>query len=173
MGLHPQNIGTAMPHGFAGSYARQPDMIVDTRPAGGTEQIAFGMALKYDANGAVVVMGAGSTAAQFVGVAARELKSALNYLEQGAGAYAPKDAVPVFMRGCVNAKCQNGTPKLGGAVYVRVAANAALPNAVVGGFEAAADSTAANTVQLTNCQWAGPADANGVAELRILTVNNA
>lgn len=173
MGLHPQSIGTAMPHGFAGSYARQPDMIVDTRPAGGTEQIAFGMALKYDANGAVVVMGAGSTAAQFVGVAARELKSALNYLEQGAGAYAPKDAVPVFMRGCVNTKCQNGTPKLGGAVYVRVAANAALPNAVVGGFEAAADSTAANTVQLTNCQWAGPADANGVAELRILTVNNA
>lgn len=173
MGLHPQNIGTAMPHGFAGSYARQPDMIVDTRPAGGTEQIAFGMALKYDANGAVAVMGAGSTAAQFVGVAARELKSALNYLEQGAGAYAPKDAVPVFMRGCVNVRCQNGTPKLGGAVYVRVAANASLPNAVVGGFEAAADSTAANTVQLTNCQWAGPADANGVAELRILTVNNA
>lgn len=173
MGLHPQNIGTAMPHGFAGSYARQPDMIVDTRPAGGTEQIAFGMALKYDANGAVAVMGAGSTAAQFVGVAARELKSALNYLEQGAGAYAPKDAVPVFMRGCVNVRCQNGTPKLGGAVYVRVAANASLPNAVVGGFEAAADSTAANTVQLTNCQWAGPADTNGVAELRILTVNNA
>lgn len=162
-----------MPHGFAGSYARQPDMIVDTRPAGGTEQIAFGMALKYDANGAVAVMGAGSTAAQFVGVAARELKSALNYLEQGAGAYAPKDAVPVFMRGCVNVRCQNGTPKLGGAVYVRVAANASLPNAVVGGFEAAADSTAANTVQLTNCQWAGPADTNGVAELRILTVNNA
>lgn len=173
MGLHPQNIGTSMPHGFAGSYARQPDMIVDTRPAGGTEQIAFGMALMYDSKGAVVAMGTGASAQKFVGVAARELKSALSYLEQGAGAYAPKEAVPVFMRGCVNVKCQNGTPKLGGAVYVRVAANDALPNAAVGGFEAAADSTAANTVQLTNCQWAGPADANGVAELRILTVNNA
>ena len=34
MGLHPQNIGTAMPHGFAGSYARQPDMIVNAPPEG-------------------------------------------------------------------------------------------------------------------------------------------
>ena len=45
MGLHPQNIGATMPHGFAGGYARQPDMIVNTRPAGA--QIVFGTALKY------------------------------------------------------------------------------------------------------------------------------
>ena len=42
MGIHPQNIGKTMDHGFAGSYARQPDMIVGTRPAGGTEQLLFG-----------------------------------------------------------------------------------------------------------------------------------
>lgn len=35
MGLYPQTIGMAMPHGCAGSYARQPDSIVHTRPAGG------------------------------------------------------------------------------------------------------------------------------------------
>ena len=50
-------------------------------------------------------------------------------------------------------------------------ANEAVPAGVVGGFEAVAD--AANTVELTNCRWAGPADANGVAELRILTMNQA
>lgn len=171
MGLHPQNIGSAMPHGFAGSYARQPDMIVNTRPAGGTGQIAFGAPLKYGANSAVVPMGAGDTAALFVGVAAREVKSALNYLEQGVGAYAPGEAVPVFQRGAINVKCQNGTPALGGKVYVRVTANASIPTAAVGGFEAASDTT--NSVELGNCQWAGPADANGVAELRILTMNNA
>ena len=33
--------------------------------------------------------------------------------------------------------------------------------------------TAANTLQLTNCQWGGPADANGIAELVILTKLNA
>lgn len=173
MALHPQNIGATMPHGFAGSYARQPDMIIDTRPAGGAQQTVFGAPLKYDAGGAVMTMGEGDTAAQFVGVAAREVKSALNYLDQGAGAYAPGEAVPVFMRGCINVKCQNGTPTLGGKVYVRVAANEAIPTAAVGGFEAAADATAANTVELTHCRWAGPADANGIAELRILTLNNA
>lgn len=173
MGLHPQNIGTTMSHGFAGSYARQPDMIVNTHPAGGTAQIAFGSPLVYGANGAVVQMGAAATAAQFVGVAAREIKSALNYLAQNVGAYAPGEAVPVFMRGSINVKCQNGTPTLGGKVYVRVAANASIPTAEVGGFEAVADTTAANTVELTNCQWAGTADANGIAELRILTMNKA
>lgn len=173
MALHPQNIGAAMPHGFAGSYARQPDMIVNTRSAGGTEQIVFGAALKYDTDGSVVPMGAGDTAAKFVGVAAREIKSALNYLEQGVGAYAPREAVSVFMRGAINVKCNVGTPKLGGDVYIRVTASETVPTGIVGGFEAQADATAANTVKLTNCQWAGPADANGIAELRILTMNNA
>lgn len=42
----------------------------------------------------------------------------------------------------------------------------------VGGFEAEADSTSANTVKLTGCQWGGSADANGVAELVILTRQN-
>lgn len=168
-GLNPQNIGKTMNHGYAGSYARQPDMIVNTHPAGA--EIAFGAALKYNTAGAVVPMGAGDTAAAFVGVAAREVKSALNYLEQGVGAYAPGEAVPVFMRGAINVKCCNGTPALGGTVYVRVNANASLPAAPVGGFEAAADPD--NTVELANCRWAGPADANGIAELRILTMNNA
>lgn len=173
MGLNPQTIGTSMPHGFAGSYARQPDMIVNTRPAGGSENIVFGAPLKYDANGNVIVMGAAATATQFVGVASRELKSSLNYLDQSVGEYAPGEAVSVFQRGAVNVKCQKGTPKLGGDVYVRVTASEAAPTAVVGGFEAEADATAANTVKLTNCQWAGPADANGIAELRILSMQNA
>lgn len=168
-GLNPQNIGQSMNHGYAGSYARQPDMIVSTRPAG--DAIVFGAALKYDANGAVVPMGAGDTAESFAGVASREVKSALNYLEQSAGAYAKGEAVPVFQRGAVNVKCGSGTPQLGGAVYVRIAASESIPTAAVGGFEAAADSS--NTVELSNCQWAGPADANGIAELRILTMNKA
>ncbi|MCI8524333.1 MAG: hypothetical protein HFF17_00050 [Oscillospiraceae bacterium] len=171
MAMNPQLIGKTMPHGFAGSYARQPDMIVGTRPAGGSDHILFGAPLQYDDAGNVVQMGAGSTAAQFVGIAARELKSSLNYLQQDIGQYAPKEAVPVFQRGSINVLCLVGTPKLGGAVYLRVAANAEKPTAVVGGLEAEADG--GNTVQLTNCQWAGAADANSVAELRILTMNNA
>lgn len=175
MGLHPQNIGKTMNHGFAGCYARQPDMIVNTRPAGGEASIPFGTALQYDAKGAVIPMGAGSTADKFAGIAGSEIKSSLSYLDQSKGEYAPGDAVSVFQRGAINVRCQKGDPALGGAVYVRVAENAATPTALVGGFEAEADTTdkGSNTIQLTNCQWAGPADPNGVAELRILHMINA
>ena len=169
MGLHPQNIGISMPHGFAGSYARQPDMVVNTRPA--AETIPFGLPLKYDRTGRVAPMGVGDAANVFVGVAAREIKSALSYLDQSAGAYAPGEAVSVFMRGAVNVKCQKGTPQLGGAVFVRTAANESFPTASAGGFEAEADGS--NTIKLTGCQWAGPADADSVAELRILTMQSA
>lgn len=171
--MNGQVIGKTMLHGYAGSYARQPDMIVDTQPLTGTANVPFGLGLVEDsANpGAATLPGDSSTAAQFVGVALREVKSAVDYLNQNAGQYVPGDPVPVMKRGCVNVLCQNGTAQYGAPVYLRVKLNSSsYPNAVVGGFEAAADST--NSVQLTNCQWAGPADANGIAEMRILTILN-
>lgn len=173
MAMKGQTIGTVMPNGQAGSYARQPDMIINTKPLGGTTNVEFGAPLKYDTNGNVIQMGAAATATEFVGIASREIKTALNYLDQGTGVYAPKDPVSVFKRGSINVKCQKGTPKAGGDVYVRITASEAAPTAVVGGFEAEADATEANTIKLTNCQWAGTADANGIAELRIMTIINA
>ena len=170
MALNPQIIGKDMPHGFAGCYARQPDMIVETRPAGGSNPIPFGTPLVYGTAPAVVAAGAGFTAAKFAGVAGFEIKSAVTWPTQE-GQYAVGEPVSVFQRGAINVKCSRGTPALGGAVYVRITANGSYPTAPVGGFEAEADS--ANTVKLTNCQWAGPADANGIAELVILTRANA
>ena len=172
MGLNPQLIGRDMPHGFAGCYARQPDMIVETRPAGGNAPIPFGTPLVYDtAKPAVAAAGAGFTAASFAGVAGFEMKSALSYLDQQAGQYAPGEAVSVFQRGSINVKCYDGTPALGGAVYVRTKASETYTTGVVGGFSATNES--GSTVALTNCQWGGPADANGIAELVFLTRANA
>lgn len=162
-----QAIGKTMPHGMAGNYARQPDMIVNTFPAGGSANIAFGTPLKLS-SGKVVAMGASDTGAEFIGIAGREFTSALSLANQNVGEYAPGDAVSVFQRGSINVKCQRGTPSYGGAVYLRVTANASYPTAVVGGLEASADSD--KTVQLLNCNWQGAADANGIAELRILTL---
>ncbi|WP_191399599.1 structural cement protein Gp24 [Flavonifractor sp. An306] len=169
-GLNPQVIGTAMTAGFAGSYARQPDMIVNTRTAGGSAAIPFGAPLVYS-GGTVVQMGADAVAAQFVGVAGREIKSSLTYLEQSPGEYNPGDPVSVFQRGSIQVKCQRGTTALGGAVYVRTTYNGTYSSAQVGGFESEDDS--GNVVQLTNAQWGGPPDANGIAELVILTRLNA
>ena len=167
--MQNQIIGKTLQHGYAGSYSRQPDTIIDTHPAAGA--IAFGAGVVYGTGGAVRTAATGDTAAAFVGVAVREVKSALNYLNQNAGSYAQYDAVPVIKRGCVNVICQNGTPALDGDVYLRITANASKPNCPVGGFEAAADST--NSVKLTNVKWKGAADVNGVAEIRILETLHA
>lgn len=171
MGLNPQIIGKEMPHGFAGSYARQPDMIVETRPAGGEAAIPFGAPLVYDATKpAVVAAGAGFTAAAFAGVAGAEIKTALTYLTQQEGQYAPGEPVSVFQRGSINVRAY-GTPALGGTVYVRTAASGTYSTEPVGAFTATNES--GSTVALTNCQWGGAADANGIAELVILTKLNA
>lgn len=171
--MRGQVIGKTMPHGYAGSYSRQPDSVIDSHPLAGEANLPFGLAVVRDTTNknAVVLPTDASVAANFIGVAVREVKSAVNYLDQNAGHYVPGEAVPVMKRGCVNVKCQNGTPAPGGAVYLRVKENSGVSGAVVGGFEATADST--NSVQLTNCQWKGAADENGIAEMRIMTIINA
>ena len=163
-----QIIGKTMFHGYAGSYSRQPDTIIDTEVAAGA--LAFGQGVVFS-SGAVKTPVSTNVAADFVGVVLREVKSATNYLSQNEGAYAQYDAVPVIKRGCVNVICTRGTAAADGTVYLRVAANASYPNSPVGGFEASSDST--NSVALTNVKWKGAADANGVAEIRILNALHA
>lgn len=165
MPLRPQAIGRDMPHGFSGSYARQPDMIVTTAPLGGAEDIPFGMPLVRGQKGEVIPMGAGNTGNQFIGVAGREVKSASEFYSQNEGRYGPGEPVSVFQRGCINVRCRKGAPAVDGTVYVRVTASGGYQP---GDFEAEADGE--NTVALVNAQWGGPADGNGVAELRIAYV---
>lgn len=166
MGLRPQSIGSVMSFGFAGSYSRQPDMVVTTAPLEGSVDILFGTPLVRGSDGAVRAMGSGSTGAQFVGVAGREVKSATGYLAQSTGRYAPNDPVSVFQRGTICVHCQKGAPSMDGPVYVRVVKSGAYE---VGGFEAEADGE--NSVVLPNAMWNGPKDGNGVAELRIAYVS--
>lgn len=102
---------------------------------------------------------------QFAGVAVREVKQSTDYFS-AQGEYSPGQPCDVLERGSSTVTCQLGTPTAGGAVYVRIALNGTYPNAVIGGFEAAADST--NTIQITNAKWkTGELDANNVAELTI------
>ena len=144
-------------------------MIVETRPAGGTANIPFGAPLVYDSSKNVVQAGADFTAATFAGVAGSEIKSVFSYLDQRAGQYAPGEPVSVFQRGSINVKAY-GAPALGGTVYVRTAASETYTTEPVGAFTATNESS--STVALTNCRWGGPADANGIVELVILTKLN-
>ncbi len=163
-------IGKSLNHGFAGSYARTPDSIIATRPNTSDANIRFGAALEVDEEGGVKAAGADFAAGKFAGVAARETKSALSYIDQNVGEYAPDEAVSVFQRGSINVLCQGGTPALGGKAYV-LTADAADTEVKAGDFTA--DSTVEGAVELTNAQWGGSKDANGVAELVLLTRINA
>ncbi len=167
-----QVIGKSMTHGYAGSYSRQPDSVIDSHSLSGENSLPFGLAVVYGENGSVTPFGASDTPYTFVGIAGREVKSAVDFANQNVGEYNPGDAVAVIKRGCVNVICQYGTPALGGDVYVRtVLDQSGKPKAVIGGFEAQAD--AEKNVKLLNVRWNGTSDANGVAELRIETIGPA
>jgi len=164
-----KTIGKSLNFGFAGNYARTPDSIITTRPNTSGGNILLGTVLVNGADGGVKPSDNTFTAAAFVGIASRETKTMLSYLDQDSGAeYAPDEAVSVFQRGSISVLCKVGTPVVGGGVYVRIVAD---NGKAVGDLEAVADGT--NNVLLTNAQWGGGVDANGVAELVLLTRNNA
>lgn len=65
-------------------------------------------------------------------------------------------------RGYMTIQNNAGTPTVDGQVYIRVAAPSGAK--VIGGFEAAADST--NTVAVPNCVFCDAGDAAGNVEIR-------
>lgn len=161
-----KTIGLNMNYGYAGCYARQPDMVVTTKPNVGTAAIPFGTVL-MQASGGVKASDGTLTAATFVGIAAQQIQSASTYLTQnGAGQYEVNEPVSCFQVGRVNVKVANGTPALYGDVYVRVTADT---GKLVGDIEARSDNDSGKCVKLDNCQFGGPKDANGVCELVIFT----
>jgi len=164
-----KTIGKSFNYGFAGTYARQPDMIIQTRPNNDTENITFGRPVMHDGSGGVINITGDFTADDFAGIASREVKSALFYADQNSGGvYAPAEPVSVFQRGSISVICSVGAPELAGAVYVRTVA---ATGRNIGDFEAIEDT--GNNVLISNAQWGSGVDANGVAELVLLTRANA
>lgn len=159
-----KTIGLNMNHGFAGSYARQPNMVINTKPNVAATAIPYGAPV-MQASGGVQFPTASLTAANFVGIASRQIQSSDSYLNQNdAGEYVQNAAVPVFQQGRINVKVADGSPAMYGDVYIRIVASG---TKAVGDFECAFVS--GENVQITNCQWGGTKDANGIAELVIFT----
>lgn len=163
-------IGLNLNHGFAGSYARQPDLIVNTHPnKEASANIPFGHALMV-ATGGVKLPTASITAADFAGVAGRQVQTQLSYTNQnGPGEYKPNDPVSCFQRGRINVECKIGTPALNGPVYLAI--STANSN-VVGDFTATVGTLNTDTILLPNCKWGGTKDANNIVELVILKADN-
>lgn len=161
-------IGLSLNLGYAGNISRDQDNIVTPRIVkSDSADILFGEPVILNTDNTYSRFGSTGTAATFAGIAVREVKQATDYYA-AAGSYKAYEVCDVLERGSITVKCNAGTPTAGGKVYVRITANSSVPTGVVGQFEAAADST--NTIEITNARWkTGKVDANGIAELTILS----
>lgn len=159
-------IGIAMNVGYPGTQSRQADAIIQNRVANGV--IAFGAPVKLLDTNKWEAIGAGDAADDVAGIAVREVVQANTYDPQSNPDYVANMPCDVMVRGNCTVKCQRGTPKAGGTVYVRIAANSTYPGAVVGGIEASEDTT--NTIAVTNMEFTtGVMDFNGNVEITIKT----
>ena len=159
-------IGIKMNNGYAGTYSRTADCIIQNRIA--KTAIGFGQAVILNNDNTYSLVGTGTTAAQIAGIAVREVVQANVFNPQSNPDYQINDPCDVLVRGNCVVKCQRGTPTVGSAVYVRITANATYEDAVVGGFEAEADG--ANSIQVTNIEWTtGVMDSNNIAEVTVKT----
>jgi hypothetical protein len=165
---------TGMNSGYPGTYAQTPDSIITPRAVNSASAaIPFGNAVILNDDFSVTLFGATGTAARFAGVAVREVKTQGGTFTTPnlAGQYNPSECASILERGPVQVSCMNGTPVASSSVYLRTVYNATYPNAPVGGFEAASDST--NSVAIPNCKWGSGLDANKTATLVITTAVNA
>jgi hypothetical protein len=145
-----------------------------------THNVAFGEPVLVNSNNsyssvAQFIAGGGTfTAALALGIAASNVHTNIVYPVQGgsnatSGFYIPGQVCDALVIGTMNVQINNGTPTgANGIVYVRIAANVAIPAGVIGGFEAVADG--ANTIALTNVKFKnGTVESDGTAQVTILT----
>lgn len=110
--------------------------------------IEFGQAVKRDVSGAVplaVNIAASDTADDLYGIAVRDVQSQSQvtygaYTKSFISNYIPGQGITVIRKGWVCVPVQNGTPTIGGTVYMRVTASDSNANLPIGGFETSSDS---------------------------------
>lgn len=161
-----KTIGIMMGVGYPGTQSRSADAIIQARVA--NADIKFGEAVILTEDNKWSPVTDSTTDAMIAGVAVREVVQANTFNPQSNPDFLKDSLCDVMTRGNCTVKCNRGTPKAGKAVFIRIKANAAYANTVVGGFEAEADTT--NTVEVPNIEWTtGVTDANGNAEITIKT----
>lgn len=147
-----------MPSGIAGDVSRKSHSTIEVHNTV-SGFAGFGLFGKLDADGKFAPLASGDTAAKVYGLIVRSYptQSAANALGVAVPATGLND---VLRRGYMTVKCNAGTAKAGGAVYVRIdSATEAKP---LGGIEAAADG--ANTIAV-DAIFMHAADASGNVEI--------
>jgi len=154
---------TRMPFGIPGDVTRQSQAKIEAQVLNASLPFsAFGLFGKI-ASGKFVPFAGAETAADAYGILVRPYPiTGTNASDPLGTSVPPKTGLADVLRsGYINVKNNAGTPAVGGAVYVRIAAAAA--GKPIGGFEAAADGV--NTIAIAGATFAGAADANGNVEI--------
>lgn len=148
-----------MPSGIPGNNSRPSASTIESHILGAAFA-AFGLFGKIDpSTGKFTTLASADTDVYGLLVRSFPTQSAQN--ASGTSVPATTGIADVMRRGYMTVKCNAGTAKKAGAVYVRVASGTDLKP--IGGIEAAADST--NTIQLKNAMFMHDADAQGNVEI--------
>lgn len=147
-----------MPSGIPGDVSRKSHSTIESHNMP-TPVAAFGVFAKLDASGNLAPLGSADTADSVYGLIVRSYPttSATNDLGE---AVPSKGITDVLVRGYMTVKCNAGSAKKGGAVYVRI--GAAATGKPIGGIEAVADG--ANTITV-KARFMHDADASGNVEI--------
>ena len=154
-----------MGSGIPGDVTRpgSPCIIEQNIILGTNPPLLYGIPVAVDpSTGKIRPIGAGDTNANAYGILTRSfpVQSAGNSM--GVGVPPTSGVCGVLKMGYINVKVNASTvPVKNGSVFVRTVANGG--NTIIGGIEAAADST--NTFQLLNAYFTGASDANGNSEV--------
>lgn len=156
-------IGKNFDLGYAGNASRDRDNIIVSRVVKqGEQDIIFGQAVVLNEDNTIQKIGEENTQEQWIGIAVREVKQTTNYFTSE-GAYHEGDTCSILTRGSMTVKCNAGTPKAGGKVYVRVEEN---DTGVVGEFEA---EQSTGNIELENVVFTtGQIDKNNIVEITVL-----
>ncbi|MGB9040380.1 MAG: hypothetical protein WCC23_17985 [Acinetobacter calcoaceticus] len=146
-----------MPSGIPGDISRKAHSTVEAHITKGSFG-AFGIFGKLTALGFVPLEAADTDVYGLI-VRSYPTQSALN----GIGAAVPQSGIvhDIMRRGYMTVKCNVGTAKTAGKVYVRVATGTDLKP--IGGVEAIADGV--NTIEIKNAMFMHDADAQGNVEI--------
>ncbi|MDX7880460.1 structural cement protein Gp24 [Acinetobacter nosocomialis] len=150
-----------MPSGIPGDVSRKSQSTIESHPIGG-QFSTFGLFGKISkVNGKFVPLEAADTVADIYGLFVRAYPTQTAQNELGKATPQSNGIQDVLRRGYMTVKCNAGTAKKTGAVYVRIAGGTdAKP---VGGIEAAADG--GNSIVLPSAYFMHDADAQGNVEI--------
>lgn len=182
-------IGITLNLGYAGKVSRNPYNKIGARfvksilNINGVEtqpSIPFGSAVVLNTDNSVSLFGATGagvstpTAANFVGIAVAEVKNVMTFgfgANNAPGAYEPTVPADILEIGSATVFVTEGTYAAGGALWL---VSVAGTSHNVGDFVATATpADGSTTVALTNVKLTtGKVDANGIAEVTILTQVN-